>query len=231
MRTRLASASVSIMKGPQMKIHKVRDVLDVGEVSEHPQVKKALKGVEEAIRGVDWPNGSGQFIIRPVRKANGVLPIKKPCMDCLRNAGWQTEALPDLQEKVLTSGDLDALYRFKTKDGETRYIALEWETGNISSSHRAINKLVSALMEGAIYVGVLVVPSRGLAKYLTDRIGNIGELEPYIPMWSKYPIEEGLLRIYVIEHDDVDPEATLIPKGLDGMSLKRREKQLQLSSK
>lgn len=77
-------------------------------------------------------------------------------------------------------------------------------------------------MDGAIYAGVLVIPSRGLAKYLTDRIGNIEELEPYIPMWSRYPIKEGLLRIYVVEHDELDPTAPIIPKGLDGMSFRRR---------
>jgi hypothetical protein len=205
-----------------MKILEYRDVLDVGKVSQQPQVKKAMKGVEDAIRGVDWPHGSGRFVIRPDRRGNGVLPIKKPCVSCLQDAGWQTEALPDLQEKVLTGGDLDALYRFENGKGKARYVAMEWETGNVSSSHRAVNKLVTALKCGAISAGVLVVPSKALAKYLTDRIGNIGELEPYIPMWADYPIKEGLLRFYIVEYDDLDPNAPVIPKGLDGMSFRRR---------
>jgi hypothetical protein len=208
-----------------VKILERRDVLDVGGASANLNVIEALRGVEDAIRRVDWPHGSGLFTIRPVRRGNGVLPIKLPCMASLRDAGWQTEALPDLQERVLTSGDLDALYQFVDVDGRTRHVALEWETGNISSSHRAINKLVTALKYGAIYAGVLVLPSNALAKYLTDRIGNIGELEPYLPMWADYPIEEGLLRIYVMEYDAMDSAAPLIPKRLDGMSFKRRGRQ------
>ena len=208
-----------------MKIAEQRDVLDVGRVAEQPAVVDALRGVEEAIASVDWPHGSGQFTIRPIRRGNGVLPIKLPCISCLRDSGWRTEALPDLQDRVLTGGDLDALYQFTDNHGTVRHIALEWETGNIASSHRAINKLVTALKYRAIYVGVLVLPSNALAKYLTDRIGNIGELEPYIPMWAGYPIEEGLLRIYVMEHDATDSTAPLIPKRLDGMSFKRRRRQ------
>ena len=200
-------------------------MLDVGGASANLNVIEALRGVEVAIQRVDWPHGSGQFTIRPDRRGNGVLPIKLPCMACLRDAGWQTEALPDLQERVLTSGDLDALYQFVDVDGRTRYVALECETGNISSGHRAINKLVTALKYRAIYAGVLVLPSNALAKYLTDRIGNIGELEPYLPMWADYPIEEGLLRLYVMEQDAIDPAAPLIPKRLDGMSFKRRGRQ------
>ncbi len=63
-------------------------------------------------------------------------------------------------------------------------IAIEWETGNISSSHRSMNKLALALGAGIIQVGVLIVPSRSLYEHLTDRIGNIGELSGYLSMWE-----------------------------------------------
>lgn len=61
-------------------------------------------------------------------------------------------------------------------------VAIEWETGNISSSHRSMNKLGIALMGGVIQIGVLIVPSRDLYDHLTDRIGNIGELSGYLSM-------------------------------------------------
>jgi hypothetical protein len=63
-------------------------------------------------------------------------------------------------------------------------VAIEWETGNISSSHRSMNKLAIALGSGVVQVGVLIVPSRQLYDHLTDRIGNIGELSGYLSMWE-----------------------------------------------
>lgn len=95
-------------------------------------------------------------------------------------------------------------------------VCLEWETGNISSSHRSLNKMCLGLLQGAIKAGILVVPSRALYPYLTDRIGNIAELEPYFPVWSATPCEEGILEIVVIEHDATSDTVPRIPKGTDG---------------
>ncbi|MBK7922241.1 MAG: hypothetical protein IPJ95_01200 [Gemmatimonadetes bacterium] len=137
-----------------------------------------------------------------------------PCLRSLEGAGWQTEDLPDVEKGVLTTGDLDALLR--TKAG---CIAFEWETGNISSSHRALNKLLLALVHGSIVGGILVVPSNALKTYLTDRIGNIGELLVYFPLWSCVPVKRGVLRIVVVEHDATSPKVPRIPKGTDGRAL------------
>jgi hypothetical protein len=67
--------------------------------------------------------------------------------------------------------------------------------------------------------GILVVPSNVLAPYLTDRIGNIGELRPYFPLWSSYGGARGALRIVVVEHDAIDRNVPRIPKGTDGRAL------------
>ena len=64
--------------------------------------------------------------------------------------------------------------------------------------------------------GVLVVPSRRLYVWLTDRIGNITELEPYFPLWSAIPCDQGILEIIVIEHDAESVDVPRIPKGTDG---------------
>jgi hypothetical protein len=100
--------------------------------------------------------------------------------------------------------------------GATGIVCLEWETGNVSSSHRSMNKMCLGLLQGAIKAGVLVVPSRALYPYLTDRIGNIAELEPYFPLWEATPCEEGVLEIIVIEHDATSLKVPKIPKGTDG---------------
>ena len=60
------------------------------------------------------------------------------------------------------------------------------------------------------------VPSRKLYHFLTDRIGNVSELEPYFPLWSKVPCSKGILEIVVIEHDAESWDVPRIPKGTDG---------------
>jgi hypothetical protein len=97
--------------------------------------------------------------------------------------------------------------------------ALEWETGNISSSHRAVNKLVLGLLRGVFLGAALVLPNRKLYPYLTDRIGNYEELEPYFDVWRAVEIREGFLAVFVIEHDAVDSSVPTIMKGTDGRAL------------
>lgn len=164
-----------------------------------------------AVKCTDWPHGTGSFKIRPERHGNGVLPIKSPCIRKLRKFGWRTERLPKLPTGVLTTGDLDALL-----DTPIGQIGFEWETGNISSSHRAINKLVLTLHRGGILGGFLVVPSAELYRHLTDRVGNIVELRPYFPLWRAMPMKNGCLRIVVVEHDETSKRVRRIPKGTDG---------------
>jgi len=74
-------------------------------------------------------------------------------------------------------GPIDAVKEMP--DG--RYFSVEWETGNISSSHRALNKMAVGLLDGMLVGGILILPSRDMYQYLTDRIGNYAEIEPYFP--------------------------------------------------
>jgi hypothetical protein len=96
---------------------------------------------------------------------------------------------------------------------------MEWETGNISSSHRALNKMALGLLKEVITAGVLVVPSRLLYPYLTDRIGNFAELVPYLDLWKSIPCKTGVLEIVVIEHDATSIQVPRIPKGTSGRAL------------
>jgi hypothetical protein len=73
--------------------------------------------------------------------------------------------------------------------------------------------------EGVIAAGTLVVPSRKLYVYLTDRIGNINELEPYFGLWRSVPCKKGVLEIVVIEHDATSDRVPKIPKGTAGRAL------------
>lgn len=101
----------------------------------------------------------------------------------------------------------------KVKD---RLFCIEWETGNISSSHRAVNKMALGIIKDILIGGALILPTRKMYNYLTDRVGNFPELSPYFPLWKSLPVKEGLLAIIAIEHDSVSKTVERIPKGTDG---------------
>ena len=82
-----------------------------------------------------------------------------------------------------------------------------------------MNKLLLTLKLGGLVGGILTVPSDKLKNYLTDRIANIGELRPYLPLWCDTAIEDGALRIYVVEYDAKSFDVPRIPKGTDGRAL------------
>ena len=139
--------------------------------------------------------------------------MKTAVMLELASQGWMLE-----QRLAVTSvnrpGKLDAV--LYTSYGP---VALEWETGNISSSHRALNKMALGLMKGLLAAGILVVPSASLAQYLTDRVGNYPELIPYLELWKAIPCKAGVLEIFVIEHDGTSTDVARIPKGTSGRAL------------
>lgn len=199
-----------------MRIVEYHDILNSVLFQTSPALRQAWEEIQKAILLTDWPHGSGSFTIYPESgkrsgEGNGVKPIKIPCTIALQNAGWLVERLPKIGSAVLGTGDLDAL-----KETNEGFIAFEWETGNISSSHRAINKLLLAMQETNTLGSFLVVPSDRLKLYLTDRIGNIGELRPYFPLWQNLPGINGALRIIVVEYDATSLDVPKIPKGTDG---------------
>lgn len=115
--------------------------------------------------------------------------------------------------KTASPGNLDLCKLF-----DDQLVAVEWETGNISSSHRALNKMTMLIQREYIAAGFLVVPNRKMGKFITDRIGNYEELRAYFPLWSSIPVSSGGLYIIVVEHDGLDKTAPFLNKGRDGMS-------------
>jgi len=226
-----------------MKIVREETLLSCGKYAASAEWKKTRKSLYKAITEVDWPRGAGTFTIYPESgkkrgRGNGVKPIKLGLMDELQRQGWQLEEplgiailnRPEEEDEPAPQpgkkkpakkkarkkkpGNLDAV--LYTDYGP---VALEWETGNISSSHRALNKMALGLLKGVLACGILVVPSRELYKYLTDRIGNMDELEPYLELWRSIPCKEGVLEIVAIEHDATSAKVKRIPKGTSGRAL------------
>ncbi len=167
---------------------------------------------------MDWPPGSGKFTIYPQSgkkrgEGNGVGPIKLRLMAQLAKAAWKLEERLAIAT-VRQPGKLDAV--LITKAGP---FAVEWETGNISSSHRALNKMCLGLLKRKLIDGTLIVPTRKLYQYLTDRIGNWDELIPYLDLWRSIPIAEGVLEIVVVEYDKTSTAVPRIPKATDGRAV------------
>lgn len=201
-----------------MRIVHIETLLNTGAFSQSSEWKKLRGYILEEIEKIDWPIGSGKFTIYPQSgkkrgEGNGVKHIKDSFVKRLVASGWEAEGSLDFQEKG-GPGKLDLL-----KEITDHRIAIEWETGNISSSHRALNKMALGLLRRILDAGILIVPSRALYKYLTDRVGNFNELQPYVEVWKSLNIQDGILEIIVIEQDDESWDVERIPKGTDGRSL------------
>ncbi len=194
---------------------------------------------------VTWKGGSKKAKKKKTLR-NGVVPLRQQFRANLEaSSGWRAEeplsfkeyfekirgknkheliarypipsasaAPSDLHEGV---GDFD--FWFKSDTGFRTVV--EWETGNISSSHRSLNKMCLALMGGLVDAAVLIVPSFYLYPHLTDRIGNIRELQPYFYFWGRVGqlIESGLLAVAEVEQDGLIKSTDVrdfIPTGADG---------------
>ncbi len=202
-----------------MKIVETAFLLDAGGVTQWTEWKFRYDQVLNAIQTIEWPVGSGAFILydqsgKRRGEGSGVKPIKDSFMARLKDEhGWKLETRIDIAT-VKVPGPLDA-----TCDLRGSLLCLEWETGNISSSHRALNKMCLGILKGLLIGGILILPTRKMYHYLTDRVGNFSEIEPYFPFWRAFPVEQGVLVVIAIEHDAVSLNVPRILKGTDGRAL------------
>jgi len=182
-----------------MKWLRTMVLFDQGNVISSVDWKNLHESYVRAIARIEHPQGSGSLTLRrKVRlpnsqwKRNGVGYLRKEFLAFMHDhEKWESESdvslsrdreqpplrlYPSMEEyrEPITS-DFGGFDFMATAANGTR-VAIEWETGNISSSHRSMNKLAIALSGRLVEVGVLIVPSRALYEHLTDRIGNIGEL-------------------------------------------------------
>lgn len=210
----------------------------------------------EAIKRMEHPPGAGKMILRPkARKPdsskywrNGVPYLREHFLRNMLDLGWSSEGDVNLgqdrqQPEIVLFPSLESYrepldaefggFDFVKTTEDGLKVAIEWETGNISSSHRSMNKLALALKAGIIDAGVLIVPSRSLYAHLTDRTGNISELSGYLELWEsvKDTVESGLLAITVVEHDELarpdDESVPYLETGEDGRAAEGRRNELK----
>jgi Restriction endonuclease BamHI len=201
-----------------MKLVGMEVLIDKGRFSASQEWTRIRGQIEDSIRAIEWPPGSGSFTIykqsgKKRGEGSGVKPIKEAFVAKLESYGWELEKKLDIAT-VRTPGRIDATYRIGDK-----FFAVEWETGNISSSHRALNKMALGIIKGILIGGILILPTRELYQYLTDRVGNFRELAPYFPMWKALRCDEGFLAVIAVEHDDASTEVPRIRKGTNGRAL------------
>ncbi|MBW2622419.1 MAG: hypothetical protein JRD68_05900, partial [Deltaproteobacteria bacterium] len=166
-----------------MKFVKMEILIDEGDFSASAAWQTISEQIKDSIKAVEWPVGSGSFTIHKQSgkkrgEGSGVKPIKEAFMKVLQGYGWKLETRVDIAT-LKRPGPIDA-----TCEIGRRLFAVEWETGNISSSHRAVNKMALGILKELLIGGILILPTREFYQYLTDRIGNFRELEPYFPLWK-----------------------------------------------
>jgi restriction endonuclease BamHI len=195
-------------------------LLDVGAFSASAAFSRVDADLRDAIDHVRWPPGAQDFTINPTKDGNGVKVIKAGFIEYLRGQGWELErrfAADPEDVGAVQPGAFDAWLSLD-RDGLPPFVA-EWETGNISSTHRAVNKIALGLVQERLSGGVVVLPTRNLYQYLTDRIGNFREIEPYFPVWRVLPVKEGFLAVISVEHDRESEDVPRFVKGTDGRAL------------
>lgn len=201
-----------------MKIVHIERLVDFGVFSRSAEWKTIRSHVVESIKSIEWPPGSGRFILhdepgKKRGKGSGVKQIKDAFLEHLVSLGWNLET-PLNVGQTKKPGKVDATFPVWG-----RLFCVEWETGNISSTHRALNKMLLGMQLRVLIGGVLILPTRTMYRYLTDRVGNYEEIEPYFPLFRSYPVEEGLLVVVAIEQDAVSKSVPRLRKGTNGRAL------------
>jgi len=190
-------------------------LISAGDFPTSRECADIVSAIERSIASMAWPPGAKSFTLyeefgKEAGKGNGVTAIKKMFMSKLQKAGWSLETDIDIAT-FRKPGAIDASLPCRGK-----LFCVEWETGNISSSHRALNKLALGMMREVIVGGILILPTRAMYKYLTDRVGNYSEIQTYFGLWKALPVKEGYLAVMAIEHDHLSKKVPRFPKGTDG---------------
>ena len=174
-------------------------------IAHNPFACQAFQEITDAV------NSMVRVINNSEKNCNGVGPLKEACYRMLEEQyGWYREKpLAVLAEK---GGPIDVYKSFSDTDGCFN-VGIEFETGNISSAHRAMNKLNLGVHNGELHLAVLMMPMHRLSYYLTDRVSNYEELKPYFSLVSDVPFI--MIGFNVEEYSSDVP---CLAKGSDGMS-------------
>lgn len=184
------------------------------------RISAVAKGAyDEIIKAISHMVGN---INNSKKKVNSASPIKNGLINMLHeNYHWETEHhLQILKDNVSTENDkkrrrgqgggIDVFKEFFFNDYKFR-VGIEFETGNVASVHRSINKLAMGLQSRELDMIFLILPVFNLAQYLTDRVANYEEIEAYFPLLNDKPfIALGF------DAENYSPDFPIFEKGKDG---------------
>ena len=197
-----------------MKVVHEELLIENGDFSHTAEYATIHQSLMAAIARIVWPSGKRKFTINPGKHINGVVPIQKAFINHLLSKNWISQH-PFESTSSRKPGKFDVAFRVASG----KYFAVEWETGNISSSHRSVNRMLLGIKQHQLVGGALVLPTRSLYNYLTDRIGNFEELQPYFSLWKDISYDPAVLLVLAVEHDAINPNVSPIKKGTDGRAL------------
>lgn len=184
-------------------------------IESHKMAKQAYHEICDSIKSI-VTYGHDIFIVNNSEKnCNGVVPIKETCYARLEeHYSWYREKpLIYLREEMKKGGPIDVYKEFQDVGANSFRVGLEFETGNISSAHRSMNKLKIGLLVNELDMAVLMMPVKRLSFYLTDRVSNYEELEPYFRL-----LGDSTFIVIGFDAEKCSTEVPLLPKGKDGMS-------------
>ena len=86
-----------------------------------------------------------------------------------------------------------------------------------------MNKLCAGIKKGELALAMLMMPIKKMSFYLTDRVSNYEELEPYFLLLDDIPFV-----VFGFDAEEYSKDAPLLPKGKEGMSPRTiRKRQLK----
>lgn len=181
---------------------------------------QAYNEVLDSIKSIVSEESSEFYINNTEKNGNGVVPIKEKCYIKLEfeYLWFREKPLLYLKDEMKKGGPIDVYKEFIENDNQFN-VGLEFETGNISSAHRSMNKLVVGLKRNEIQLAILMMPVKRLSFYLTDRVSNYEELEPYFCIVNENP--------FIFLGFDAEQYCDSVPqllKGKDGMSKRSTRK-------
>lgn len=179
-----------------------------------PSAKQAFYEVEQSIEKNVSLHQDIFIMNNSAKNCNGVVPIKEKCYEILeeRFYWFREKPLAYFQNDVKKGGPIDVYKEFVSGIDIFR-VGLEFETGNISSAHRSLNKLCVGVKKHELDMAILMMPIKRMSFYLTDRVSNYEELEPYFILLNDVPFI-----VFGFDAEKYSPNAPILPKGKDGMS-------------
>lgn len=153
------------------------------------------------------------------KHANSVTPIKAGLVNLLHDSyGWKKEKqlkslsgdLEQRERKKGVGGGIDVYKEFV--QGQFSFnVGLEFETGNVASVHRSLNKMALGVDSHELDLMVLVLPVYNLSYFLTDRSANYEEIEAYFKLYENRPFIA-----FGFEAEKYGPQFEIFEKGNDG---------------